>query len=147
MAEKERIPAGTIILGVAGLGLILWGMTRIGGPKASSINARFTFDYVGPATDVKFRVRFGDVGLGGLFAANADLVKLSETFHIDQQDVPRPIEFTVKVIIPTKSNPLFHLPHTYSGEAMILDLDGNVIDKVITTNVFTEDENYGVTML
>ncbi len=83
MAEKKGVSGSTIMLGIAGLGLVLWGMTRIGGPKASSIDAKFTFDYVGPATDVKFRVRFGDVGLGGLFAANADLVKLSNSFHID----------------------------------------------------------------
>jgi hypothetical protein len=146
--KKSGISPGVIVTGAAGLGLIIFGLMKLKGPQASAINAKFAFDYQGPAMDVKFRVRFGDIQPLGVFIPNDDLTHVSGTFHIPACVEPTHQECNVKVIIPAKATTLWNLPYTYSGEAMILDTNNNLIDddKVLTTNVFTHTEKFEVVM-
>jgi hypothetical protein len=146
--DKKGISPGLIVMGALGLGLIIWGVTQLGGPKGTPINAKFNFDHQGLAGKYKFRVRFGNAGPLGVFNPNPDLVKIQEE-DIPAADVLTPGEVNVKVLVLAKKNMVFPLPYTYDAEAMIIDEAGGVVPggKVITENVFTQNEDFEVEML
>jgi len=154
MAEKGKGGTSPVVwvMGAAGLLLIVIGLSKLGPTKAKNINAKFEFDHVGPATDVKYRVRFGSTAPlpFGVFNANPDLVKETGSFPIVAHEVPTPVVANVKIVVPAKENSMyFPLPYTYDGEAMILDAGGNLVDggKVVTENVFTHTKEFEVQML
>jgi hypothetical protein len=146
--EKSGISPSLILMGAVGVALIVFGLTKLGGPKGTTVNAKFTFDHQGPAGDYDFRVRFGKALPLDIFVANPDLVKL-QNVNIEEHETWTPVEVNVPVLVPAKSNMNFPLPCTYDAEAMIIDSQGNVVPdgKVITENVFTESKEFEVIML
>lgn len=152
MAEKKTEKGGispTLLLTVAaGLGLIIFGLNKLGGPKGTKINAKFEFDHAGPVEDLQLSVRFGRTTDIGIFYPNP-AVTVVKDYRIESHAAPIHVEQDVLVIIPAAADPAFPLPYTYDAEARLIDKKSgeDVATKVVTTSVFVEDANFGVTML
>lgn len=154
MAEKENrsISPALMVTGAVGLGLIIYGLSKIGGPKAAKIKARFTFDHQGPEEDVDLNVAFGrHDGVLQIFMANPDLIKVAP-FSVPAHQTPTQVQADVVVTVPaTEQAMYFALPFTYDAEAEILDhASGDQVEpngKVVTQRVFTHTDKFEVIML
>lgn len=150
-AKKSEISPALLLTGALGLGLVIFGLSKLGGPKGTPITAHVEVEHKGLAEDLKLNVRFGDDTILG-FRFNSDLVKTVD-WHVDAHPDWTLVEADVRVLVPAKQNILFLLPFTYDAKLEIQRGDGSLYpDGVgatqdIKENVFTHTENFEVIML